>query len=340
MTRHEWQLRVLLTDEIAPEGVSVLAESRRIAVDSRPGIDPSELEAIVGDYDALIVRSRTKVTAKLLDAAKRLKVIGRAGVGLDNIDVEAAARRGIVVLNSPAGNVISAAEHTFALMLGLVRRIARADASVRRGEWDRSRFRGIELSGKTLGIVGAGRIGTEVAKRARAFGMRVVAYDPYLPPESAATAGIELVALDELLRSADIVSIHVPLTRETRHMIGPDQLALMKPSAYLVNVARGGVLDERALARALGEGKLAGAALDVFEQEPLPPDHPLIALENTLLVPHLGAATREAQASSGVEVCRAVRDALLARSADRPDPGVLSGSGYGAPRRTRSSGGP
>jgi D-3-phosphoglycerate dehydrogenase len=315
MTVHEPRLRVLLTDEIASEGVRVLEESGEIEVDARPGIGASELKSIIAGYDALVVRSRTKVTAELFEAARRLKVVGRAGVGLDNIDVEAAARRGIVVLNSPAGNVISAAEHTFALMLGVVRHIARADASLRRGEWDRSRFRGIELWGKTLGLVGAGRIGTEVAKRARAFGMRVIAYDPYLPAESAASAGIELVGLDVLLRTADVVSIHVPLTQETRRLIGAEELALMKPSAYLVNVARGGVVDESALARALAEGKLAGAALDVFEEEPVPPDHPLLRLENALVVPHLGAATREAQASSGIEVCRAVRDALLARRA-------------------------
>jgi D-3-phosphoglycerate dehydrogenase len=311
MATPEQRLRVLLADEIAPEGLRILEESGDLEVDARPGIGAPELKSIIGGYDALVVRSRTKVTADILAAAHRLKVVGRAGVGLDNIDVECAARRGIVVLNSPAGNVISAAEHTFALMLALVRHIARADASVRRGEWERGRFRGMELHGKTLGLAGAGRIGSEVAKRARAFGMRVMAYDPYLSAEKAESSGIELVPLHHLLVRSDVVSIHVPLTEETRGLIGAKELALMKPSAYLVNAARGGVVDELALVRALEEGRLAGAALDVFEQEPVRRDHPLLQLENVLAVPHLGAATQEAQASSGVEVCRAVREALL-----------------------------
>jgi D-3-phosphoglycerate dehydrogenase len=303
--------RVLLADEIVPRGIEVLEAIEGVEVDDRAGISAAELAAIIGEYDALIVRSRTKVTREILEAATRLKVIGRAGVGLDNIDVDVATRQGIAVLNAPGSNVISAAEHTLALMLALVRRIARADASLRRGEWERKRFQGIELHGKTLGLVGAGRIGSEVAKRARAFGMRVVAYDPYLAGERAEGLEIELVTLPELCERADIITIHVPLTAETRGMIGSAELALMKPAAYLINAARGGVVDEVALAAALRSGRLAGAALDVFEKEPVAPDNPLIALDNVIAVPHLGAATREAQTSVGIAICEVVRDALV-----------------------------
>jgi D-3-phosphoglycerate dehydrogenase len=304
---------VLLADEIVPRGIEILAATEGLEVDDRAGIGAAELAAVIGGYDALIVRSRTKVTREVLEAATRLKVVGRAGVGVDNVDVDAATRRGVAVLNSPGGNVISAAEHTFALMLALVRHIPRADASLRRGEWERKRFQGIELHGKTLGLVGAGRIGSEVAKRARAFAMRVVAYDPYLSPERPDWLGFELVTLPDLLGQADVVSIHVPLTDETRGLIGEAELALMKSTAYLVNAARGGVVDETALAAALRSGRLAGAALDVFEEEPVAPNNPLLALDNVVVVPHLGAATREAQTGVGVEICEAVRDALVKR---------------------------
>lgn len=317
----EHKFRVLLADKLAPEGVRILAEAEGVDVDDRAGIEPEELKSAIPAYDALIVRSRTRVTAEILSAGNRLRVVGRAGVGLDNIDLDIARQRGIQVLNAPGGNVVSAAEHTIALMLALVRHISQADASVRRGEWERGRFKGVELRGKTLGLVGAGRIGSEVAKRVRGFEMRVIAFDPYLAPERAEREGIELVTLPELLREADLVSIHTPLTDETRRLIGEAELAMMKSDAYMINAARGGVLDELALARALKDGKLAGAALDVFEEEPIPPDHSLLELENVLLVPHLGAATREAQASSGVEICLAVRDALIA-SQNRPAAGV------------------
>lgn len=305
--------RILLADEIVPQGIEVLTTTASLEVDNRAGISASELAAIIGEYDALIVRSRTKVTREILEAGTRLKVVGRAGVGVDNIDLDVATRQGIAVLNAPGGNVISAAEHTLALILALVRHIARADASIRRGEWERKRFQGIELYGKTLGLAGAGRIGSEVAKRARAFGMRVVAYDPYLSRERAEQAAIDLVTLPDLFEQADVITVHVPLTDETRGMIGAVELALMKPTAYLINAARGGVVDEEALAEALRSGQLAGAALDVFEQEPVSEDNPLLGLENVVAVPHLGAATREAQASVGVEICEAVRDALVTR---------------------------
>jgi len=302
---------VLLADAIAPEGVEILRGSPDLIADERPTITPSELRSVIGDYDALIVRSRTQVTAEVLAAGDHLKVVGRAGVGVDNIDVEAANQRGIAVLNAAGGNTISAAELTFGLMLALARNISRADASLKRGEWERNRFKGTELYGKTLGVIGAGRIGTEVARRARAFGMCVLVYDPYLSSDRAGEIGGDLASLSTVLEQSDIVSVHTPLTDETRGLIGADQLALMKPGAYLINAARGGVVDESALAEALESGRLAGAGLDVFEREPPPTDSPLLKLENVLAVPHLGAATREAQTRSGVEICMAVRDALL-----------------------------
>lgn len=311
MEGSETTFKVLLADEIAPQGVVILEAARGLEVDDRAGIEPADLKAIVGEYDALIVRSRTSVTAEIIEAANRLKVIGRAGIGVDNIDVQIATRRGIVVLNAPGGNVVSAAEHAIALMLSVVRHIPPADASMRRGEWKRSRFRGIELYGKTLGLVGAGRIGAEVARRARAFGMRVVAYDPYLSRERAEQVGIELVTLPDLLEEADLISLHVPLTDETRNLIGAKELRMMKRSTYLINASRGGVVDEEALAEALRNGVLAGAALDVFAHEPVLGDHPLLGLDNVVVVPHLGAATREAQTSVGIEICEAVRDALI-----------------------------
>ena len=302
--------RVLLADGIAEEGLSILRSEPRLQVDDRSGIDKAELLDVIGEYDGLIVRSRTKVTAEVLARAARLRVIGRAGIGVDNIDVARATRLGVLVLNAPAGNAVSAAELTFALLLSLARRIPRADRSVREGRWERA-SKGVEGYGKTLGLVGCGRIGAEVARRARAFGMRVAAYDPYLSPDRAREMGVELVTLPDLLEESDFLSIHAPLTEETRGLLGREELARMKPGAFVLNMARGGIVDEHALADALAARKLAGAALDVFEKEPPPPDHPLFALDNVILTPHLGAATTEAQRSVGIEICRAVRGALL-----------------------------
>ncbi len=313
--------RVLLADQIAPEGIRVLEEAVGIEVDDRAGIDAGELRSIIGDYDALVVRSRTRVTEAVLEAGQRLRVVGRAGVGVDNIDVEGAEKRGIAVLNAPGGNVVSAAELTMALMLSLVRHIPQAAASLKRGKWERDRFKGVELRGKTLGLIGAGRIGAEVAKRGLAFGMKVIIYDPYLPDERAREIGVERVTLDALFRSADVVSIHTPLTDETRGLVGANELAMMKPTAYLINAARGGVVDEAALEKALRNGRLAGAALDVFEQEPVAADNTLLRLDNVIAIAHLGAATYEAQTLSGIEICIAVRDALVT-SASRPAVGV------------------
>ncbi len=303
--------RVLIADALPPEGLEPLRADGRFEVDVRTGLKGEELaQAIVG-VDAVVVRSATKITREALRLADRLKVIGRAGVGVDNIDVAAATERGVAVLNAPAGNTISAAELAFALILSLVRKVPAADRSMKAGEWDRKSFQGSELYGKTLGLVGAGRIGGEVAKRARGFGMRVVAYDPYLTPEKASELDIELGTLEEVLRRGDVISLHVPLTESTQRMIGDAQLAMMKSGAYLVNAARGGVVDEAALARFVESGKLGGAALDVYEEEPLPADHPLRRLPTVVLTPHVGAQTVEAQQNVAVEIGQAIRDALL-----------------------------
>lgn len=307
---------VLVADRIAPEELAPLGDDPRftLAVHPTPG---DALPALLADADAVIVRSATRITREALAGAARLRVIGRAGVGVDTIDVQAATERGIAVVNAPAGNTVSAAELAFALLLSLARRVPAADHSMKRGEWNRSRFTGTELSGKTLGLVGVGRIGGEVALRARAFGMRVVAYDPYLSPERARELGVELLPLDRLLPEAHALSLHVPLTDATAGMIGAAELARLPAGALLVNAARGGVVDEDALADALRSGHLGGAALDVFADEPLPADHPLRALEQAVLTPHLGASTREAQRNVAAEIAEAVRDALVAGDLSR-----------------------
>ncbi|MBI4544786.1 MAG: phosphoglycerate dehydrogenase [Gemmatimonadetes bacterium] len=303
--------RILIADALAPEGLEPLRADGRFEIVEWPGLVGEELARALAGVDAVIVRSATRITREALARADRLQVIGRAGVGVDNIDVEAATERGIAVLNAPSGNTVSAAELTMALLLALVRRVPAADRSMKEGEWDRSRFSGTELYGKILGLVGAGRIGGEVARRAKSFGMRVVAYDPFLGEEHARALEIELASLDEVLRRADVLSLHVPLTESTAGMIGEAELARMKPGAFLVNAARGGVVDEAALSRFLASGRLAGAALDVFDLEPLAPQHRLRALNNVVLTPHLGAATQEAQQNVAVEIAEAVRAALV-----------------------------
>ena len=274
----------------------------------------AELLARLPDYDALVVRSQVKVDAEALAAGSRLVVVGRAGVGVDNIDLDAATRAGITVVNAPTANTIAAAEHTLALLYALVRHVPAADASMRGGEWQRARFMGHELRGQTLGIVGLGRIGMAIADRARAMEMELIGNDPYVTEEVAAQHAIRLLPLPELLARADAVTLHVPLTHATRGLVGARELALMKPSAVLVNVARGGVVDETALADALREGRLAGAAVDVFEKEP-PTDSPLLAAPNTVLTPHLGASTEEAQAKVAVETVGQLLDVLAGRPA-------------------------
>ncbi|RKY02512.1 phosphoglycerate dehydrogenase [Candidatus Poribacteria bacterium] len=322
-------MKVLISDPLAREGVEILEREPDIEVTLGKGMDEEELVRVIPEYDALIVRSSTKVTSRVIEAAEKLKVIGRAGVGVDNIDVEAATRKGIIVLNTPGANTISAAEHTIALMLALSRNIHNAAASMRKGEWNRSKFMGVEVFRKTLGIIGLGRIGAEVAKRARGLGMRVIAYDPYLSREGAEKVGVQLVSLEQLLGESDYISIHTPLTPETRGMIGRKQFEMMKDGVRIINCARGGIVDEEALYEALVSGKVAGAALDVFEKEPPDPDNPLLKLDNVLATPHLGAATREAQVNVAVEVCsqvlRALRGEMVVTAVNLPsiDPHLL-----------------
>jgi D-3-phosphoglycerate dehydrogenase / 2-oxoglutarate reductase len=311
-------IRVLVTDGVSDSGLSPLLEDARFEVVRVDKSASDEFNTALGAAEALIVRSSTKVTGEMMDRGRKLRVVGRAGVGVDNIDLSGATERGIAVMNSPAGNTVAAAELTMALILSVVRRVAEADRTIRDGKWDRSRLQGVQLKDRTLGLVGAGRIGSEVANRCRAFGMQVVAYDPYLTAERADFLGLSLTDLDQVLRTADVISLHVPLTEETTNLIDDEAIALMKPGAFVVNVSRGGVVDEGALARALAEGRLAGAALDVFETEPLAADDPLLALDNIVLTPHLGASTVEAQELVAREIAVAVRDALIS--------GDLSGS--------------
>jgi D-3-phosphoglycerate dehydrogenase len=303
--------RVLVADSISVDGLAPLRDDPRFELLVKPGLKGEELADAIAGADAVLVRSATRITRESLARADRLKAIGRAGVGVDTIDVDAATERGIPVLTAPAGNTTSAAELTMALLLALARRVAAADRSMKAGEWDKKSFTGIELFGKTLGLVGAGRIGGEVAKRARAFGMRVVVYDPFLNAERARALDVEIGSFDTVIERSDVISVHVPLTDVTRNLIGAAQIARMKDGALLLNVARGGVIDEEALRAALRTGKLGGAALDVFLAEPLPADDPLRALPNVVLTPHLGASTAEAQHNVAIEIADAVRSALL-----------------------------
>jgi D-3-phosphoglycerate dehydrogenase len=304
--------KVLIADQIAQRGIDELSRDDSLDVLVKTGQSENQLLDLIRDFSALIVRSETKVTAKILNAATRLRVIGRAGVGVDNVDVETATRRGIVVLNAPGGNTVSTAEHAFSLLLSVARKIPQADASVRSGNWKRKDFEGVELYNKTLGVIGMGRIGSELSRRAIAFGMRVLAYDPYLSPTRARSLQVELVdELDDLLASADFISLHSPLTDETRHIVDLARIQKMKHGVRIVNCARGGLIDEAALAQALQDRHVAAAALDVFETEPLPADAPLRSAPNLILTPHLGASTAEAQESVGIEIAQSVRAALL-----------------------------
>ena len=289
---------------------SALAKAREFAdVDVKPELSEDELVAIIGGYDAILVRSKPKVTRRVIEAAGRLKVIGRAGVGLDNVDREAAKERGVEVVNSPEASTISVAEHAFALMLSLLRHIPKAERGLRQGLWDR-KIMGSELYGKTLGLIGFGRIGREVALRARAFGMKVMAYDPMLTSEDAREYDAQLAELDDLLRAADVVSIHVPALPTTRDIINERALSLMKPTAVLINTARGHAVDEDALYRALKDKRIAGAALDVYKNEP-PTGSPLLGLDNIVVVPHLGANTNEGQVNAGLVVVEKVKRILV-----------------------------
>ena len=298
---------VLLAEKLAPSAVALLGDD--VEIRHVDGTDRPALLAALADADALLVRSATKVDAEVLAAATRLKVVARAGVGLDNVDVPAATARGVMVVNAPTSNIVSAAEHAIALLLSAARHIPAADASLRQGQWKRSSFTGVELSGKTVGIVGLGKIGQLVAQRLAAFGVTLVAYDPYIAPARAAQLGIELLTLEALLGRADIISIHLPKTSETNGLIGKDQLALTKPGVIVVNAARGGLVDEDALAEAVRSGHVGGAGIDVYVTEPTTAS-PLFELERVVVTPHLGASTEEAQDRAGTDVARSVQLAL------------------------------
>ena len=304
--------KVLIADAISQRGVDELSRDGAIEAAVKTGLSEKELVDLIPDFSGLVVRSQTKVTAGVLNAGTKLRVVGRAGVGVDNVDVETATRRGIIVLNAPGGNTISTAEHAFSLLLSAARKIPQADANVRSKNWDKKNFEGVELYNKTLGVIGMGRIGSELSRRAIAFGMRVVAYDPYLSATRARSLQVELVdELDDLLTSADFISLHTPLTAETRHILDAARLQRTKRGVRIINCARGGLIDENALLKALQDGHVAAAALDVFETEPLPADSPLRGALNLVLTPHLGASTAEAQESVGIEIAHSIRAALL-----------------------------
>jgi D-3-phosphoglycerate dehydrogenase len=301
-------VRVLVTEPLSERGLELLRKDFQVEV--RPDLTGGDLAGAIGPYDALVVRSQTQVTAEVIEAAESLKVIARAGIGLDNVDVEAATRRGVMVVNAPQSNIISAAEHTIALLLAQARNVPRADRALRAGTWERSAFQGVELQGKTIGVVGLGRVGALVAQRAAAFGMRVIAFDPYVPRERAKEMGVELMpTLEALLVQADFVTIHLPRTPDTEGLIGEHELSMVKEGARLVNTARGGIVDEAALLKALEDGRLAGASLDVFANEPTTRS-PLFELDNVVVTPHLGASTAEAQDKAGMTVAEMVALAL------------------------------
>jgi D-3-phosphoglycerate dehydrogenase len=301
--------KVLISDKLSPAAIAIFKE-RGVDADVKTGLSKDELLKIIGEYDGLAIRSATKVTAEVIRAAKRLKVIGRAGIGVDNVDIPAATAAGIIVMNTPFGNSITTAEHAIALMMALARDIPAANASTHAGKWEKNRFMGVELTGKVFGLVGCGNIGSIVADRAKGLRMRVIAYDPYLSPERAADLGVEKVELNDLLARADFLSLHTPLTPETRNIISADAIGHMKKGARLINCARGGLVDESAVKAALDSGQLAGAAFDVFEEEPAT-SNPLFGNEKVVSTPHLGASTSEAQENVALQVAEQISDYLL-----------------------------
>jgi len=299
--------RVLVADEISKEGVAILESALEVVYD--PDITAANLLSIIGEFDALLVRSRTKVTKEVFKVGKRLKLVGRAGVGVDNIDLPAATEAGVLVINSPEGNTASAAEHAIALMFSLARMVPAADASMKAGKWERNKFLGTELFNKTLGIVGLGKVGGRVAQAGQAVGMKVIAYDPLISAERAERLNIQSVTLDEIWKRSDFISLHTPKTRETANLINDEVIAKLKPGVRIINAARGGIIDETALANAIRDGKIAGAALDVFDQEPPAPESPLMQLaEKVVLTPHLGASTVEAQFNVAIDLAEQIRD--------------------------------
>ncbi len=300
--------RVLISDKLSPAAVAIFKE-RGVDVDVKPGLDKEELAKIIGDYDGLAIRSATKVTAKLLERASRLKVIGRAGIGVDNVDLPAATGRGVIVMNTPFGNSITTAEHAIAMMFALARQIPSADASTHAGKWEKNRFMGFEVTGKTLGVIGCGNIGSIVADRAIGLKMRVIAYDPFLSIERAEQIGVEKVELDDLLARADVITLHTPMTAQTRNIISAENIAKTRKGVRIINCARGGLVDEKALRAALDAGRVAGAAFDVFVEEPAV-NNPLFGHPNVVCTPHLGAATNEAQENVALQVAEQMADYL------------------------------
>jgi D-3-phosphoglycerate dehydrogenase len=296
-------MRVLVADPLAEEGLEVLR--KQVEVDVRTKMKPDELVSVIGDYEAVIVRSETRITREAIEAGKKLQVIARAGVGIDNVDLEAATQRGIVVVNAPTANTMAAAEHTVAMMLALARHIPQAHANLSGGAWMRQNFVGVELRNKTLGIVGLGNVGSEVARRVQGFRMKVIAYDPFVSLEYARNLRVDLVSFEKVLTDADFITLHLPLTDQSRNLIGARELSMVKPTVRIINCARGGLIDEQALAQAIDEGRVAGAALDVFAQEP-PKDSPLMKNPRVIVTPHLGASTAEAQTSVATDAAEQV----------------------------------
>ncbi len=298
-------MKVLVADSLSKEGIDIMKAVAE--VDVKTGLKEAEIVAIIGNYEALVVRSQTQVTAPIIEAGKKLIIIGRAGVGVDNIDLEAATKRGILVVNAPTGNTISAAEHAIALMLAMARHIPNANFALKACKWERSKFTGTELRGKTLGIIGLGNVGSAVARRARAFEMKLIGYDPFVSQDHAKNLQIEIVSLERIYKEADFITLHVPLTPQSKDMIGEKELAMMKPTCRLINTARGGLINEEALAAALTGKKITGAAIDVFPQEPCTSSL-LFGLENAIVTPHLGASTAEAQVMAASDVAEQIVD--------------------------------
>lgn len=307
-------MKILVSDPLGPGGMTELKKETNIQVDEKAGLPPEELKKIIGGYDAIIIRSGTRLTKDIIEAAGKLRVIGRAGVGVDNVDLEAATKQGIIVMNTPEGNTISTAEHTFSMLMALARNIPQAVASVKNVEWKRTAFLGTELNGKTLGVIGFGRIGREVAARAKAFNMKIVAFDPFISKASVKEHPVEFMSVNDLLKVADFITVHTPLTPETKYIINSENIKLCKKGVKLVNCARGGIIEEKAMVEAIEAGIVSGVALDVFEKEPPAADNPLLKMKQVIATPHLGAATQEAQENVAIDVVKQVVDALYERA--------------------------
>ncbi|HTL47195.1 MAG TPA: phosphoglycerate dehydrogenase, partial [Verrucomicrobiae bacterium] len=314
MSQANAKFKILIADPLGKGGLEILKKEKSFEVEEHVGLKPEELKKIISRYDAIIIRSGTRLTKDVLESAGKLRVIGRAGVGVDNVDLPEATKRGIIVMNTPEGNTISTAEHTFSMLMALARNIPQAYKSVGSGKWDRKSFTGTQLMGKVLGVVGFGRIGREVAKRGAAFGMKIVTFDPFISKASVKEYPVEFMDLKSLLKVADFITLHTPLTPETRNILNEETLKLCKKGVKIVNCARGGILDEMALDKAVESGQVSGVALDVFEEEPPAADHPLLKRPQVIVTPHLGAATNEAQENVAVDVTLQVIDALLGRA--------------------------